>query len=122
MEPVLGSIENCPDSILKNSIRCILVRVVSFDKPGSLADYNLLNHSDKASTQLMENKIKLLNEQLDNLNLGYRKLHDLYDTRGEQIQNLQSELNTCENRNESSQVFELMVKGMIKINFDFSTR
>lgn len=68
----------------------------------------------------MENKIKFLNEKLDYLNDGNRKLHDLYDKRGKQVRNLQSELNTCENRNESNQVFERMIVGMIKINLDIS--
>ena len=68
----------------------------------------------------MENKIKLLNEKLDYLNDGNRKLHDLYDKRGKRVQNLQSELNTCENRNESDQVFGRLVKGMIKVNLDIS--
>ena len=66
----------------------------------------------------MENKVKLLNEKLDYLNDGNRKLHDLYDKRGERVQNLQSELNTCENRNESDHVFKRLVKGMIKVNFE----
>ena len=47
----------------------------------------------------MRDEIILLKEKLDYLNDGNRRLHDLYDRRGEQIKNLQTQLDTCENQN-----------------------
>ena len=73
----------------------------------SCAGYNLiLNiriHSDVASTQILEDEIKLLNEKLDYLNDGNRKLHGLYDDRGKQIQDLQNKLDYYENQNGGNQ-------------------
>ena len=61
----------------------------------------------------MKDEIKLLNEKLAYLNDGNRKLHGLYDKRGEKIQNLRSELNTCQDQTESNQHSERLIKGMI---------
>ena len=44
----------------------------------------------------MQEEIKLLNEKLDYLNDGSRRLHGLYDGRGEQIQNLQNKFENCQ--------------------------
>ena len=67
----------------------------------------------------MKDKIQLLNEKLAYLNDGNRKLHGLYDKRGEQIQNLQTELNTCEDQNESNPFSKRLIEGMIIIFLNF---
>ena len=53
----------------------------------------------------MQQKIKLLNE-------GNQRLHEMYDKRGDQIQNLENQLRTCENQNGSNQVCERLIKGI----------
>ena len=69
-------------------------------------------YSDPTSTQAMHDEIKLLNEKLDYLNVGNRRLHGLYDERGKRIQNLENELDTCEHQNSSGQDCELMIQGI----------
>ena len=69
-------------------------------------------YSDPASTQAMQDEIKLLNEKLDYLNDGNRRLHGLYDERGKRIQNLENKLDTCEHQNSSVQDWELMIQGI----------
>ena len=49
--------------------------------------------SDLASTQTMQDEIKLLNEKVDYLNEGNRRLHASYESR---IQELQDKLNQKE--------------------------
>jgi len=49
----------------------------------------------------MQDEIKLLNEKLVYLTDGSRRLHGLYDKRGEQIQNLQNQFETCEKSKEN---------------------
>ena len=44
----------------------------------------------------MQDEINLLKEKVDYLEDGSRRLHGLYDQRGEKIQNLQNTLNTLE--------------------------
>ena len=68
--------------------------------------------SDLASAQAMQDEIKLLNEKLDYLNIGNRRLHGLYDERGKQIQNLENELDHCEQQKGSNQDCEGMLQGM----------
>ena len=46
----------------------------------------------------MQEEIKLLNEKLVYIEDGSRRLHGLYDKRGEQIQNLQNQFETCKKR------------------------
>ena len=75
-------------------------------------NWHLLIPSDLASAQAMQDEIKLLNEKLDYLNIGNRRLHGLYDERGKQIQNLENELDTCEHQNGSNQDCEGMIHGM----------
>ena len=60
-------------------------------------------HLDLVSTQALQDKIKFLNEKLENLNAGNRRLHGLYDERGDQIQILNQKLDTCENQNGGNQ-------------------
>ena len=72
----------------------------------------LLINSDLASVQAMQDEIKLLNEKLDYLNIGNRRLHGLYDERGKQIQNLENELDHCEQQKGSNQDCEGMLQGM----------
>ena len=60
----------------------------------------------------MQDEIKLLNEKLDYLNNGNRRLHGLYDERGERIQKLENELDTCQNQNSGNQVLERMIQGI----------
>ena len=60
----------------------------------------------------MRDEIKLLNEKLDYLNIGNRRLHGLYDVRGKRIQNLENELDDCEHQNGSNQDCEGMIQGM----------
>ena len=62
-------------------------------------------HSDPASTQAMQDEIKLLNDE-------NRKLHGLYDESGKRIQNLENELDTCEHQNSSGQDCEFMIQGI----------
>ena len=59
----------------------------------------------------MQNEIKLLNVKLDYLTDGNRRLHGLYDQRGERIQNLENELDTCQNQNSGNQVLERVIEG-----------
>ena len=49
----------------------------------------------------MQDEIKLLNEKLDYLNEGSRRLHGLYDKSLEETRNLKNKLDTCENQNGS---------------------
>ena len=51
----------------------------------------------------MQDEIKLLNEKIDYLTDGSRRLHGLYDKRGEQIQHLQ---NKCDDSQKSKQDVE----------------
>ena len=51
---------------------------------------------DLASTQAMQNEIKLLKEKVDYLENGNQRLHASYEAR---TQNLQYRLDTCENQN-----------------------
>ena len=67
----------------------------------------------------MKDKIEFLNEKLAYLNDGNRKLHGLYDKRGEQMQNLQTELNNCEDQNESNHLSDRLIEGMIIIFLNF---
>ena len=60
----------------------------------------------------MQNEIKLLNVKLDYLTDGNRRLHGLYDVRGERIKNLEYELDTCQNQNSGNQVLERMIEGI----------
>ena len=60
----------------------------------------------------MQNEIKLLNVKLDYLTDGNRKLHGLYDVRGERIKNLENELDTCQNQNSDNQVLERVIEGI----------
>ena len=70
---------------------------------------------DPASTRAMQDEIKLLNVKLDDLNNGNRRLHGLYYERGERIQKLENELDTCQNKNSGNQVLERMIEGNVKI-------
>lgn len=60
--------------------------------------FDRFNCEVSASTRAMKNEIKLLNEKLDYLTDGSRRLQGLYNKRGEQIQNLQNRFETCENQ------------------------
>ena len=85
----------------------------------SVASYNRLLiipiRLDPASTRAMQDEIKLLNEKLDYLKDGNRRLDGLYYERGERIQKLESELDTCQNQNSGNQVLERMIEGNVKI-------
>ena len=85
----------------------------------SVASYNRLLIIpiclDPASTRAMQDEIKLLNVKLDDLNNGNRRLHGLYYERGERIQKLENELDTCQNKNSGNQVLERMIEGNVKI-------
>ena len=77
---------------------------------------------DPRPIQAMEDEINLLKEKVDYLNDGNQRLHDLYDKRGEHIQNLQNKLETCENQNgtifglkSKNQVCERKVEGIEQI-------
>ena len=63
----------------------------------------------------MQDEIKLLNEKLDYLKDGNRRLDGLYYERGERIQKLENELDTCQNQNSGNQVLERMIEGNVKI-------
>ena len=68
----------------------------------------------------MQDEIILLKEKLDYLNDGNRRLHDLYDRRGEQIKNLQTQLDTCKNQNgalSNNQVCQRKVEGFSQTLF-----
>jgi len=119
-ELVTRSIRKCHNLTFKNLIRCILVIqkllfVVSFYISKSpLLTHQLVVfnwrwitsiHSDLASTQAMQDEIKLLNDE-------NRRLHGLYDERGKWIQNLENELDTCEHQNSSGQDCEFMIQGI----------
>ena len=60
----------------------------------------------------MKDEIKLLNEKLVYLNDGNRRLHGMFDERGNQIQNLENKLDSCENQNGGNQVSERMIEGI----------
>ena len=62
----------------------------------------------------MQEEIKLLNEKLDHLENGNRRLDGLYYERGERIQKLENELDTCQNQNSGNQVLERMIEGNVK--------
>ena len=47
----------------------------------------------------MQDEIKLLNEKLDYLTEGSRRLHGLYNKSLEETRNLKTQLNTCKNQN-----------------------
>ena len=70
---------------------------------------------DPASTQAMQEEIKLLNIKYDYLENGNRRLDGLYYERGERIQKLENELDTCQNKNSGNQVLERMIEGNVKI-------
>ena len=82
---------------------------------------NFDRNLDSASTQAMQNKIKHLQEKVDYLENGNRRLHDSYEARN---QGLQDKLDTCENRNEAlfgrqsnNQVCERKIKGIGQMFF-----
>jgi len=58
----------------------------------------------------MEDEIKLLNDR-------NQRLHELNDIRGDQIQNLENQLRTCENQNGSYQVCDRLIKGIDQNTF-----
>ena len=64
----------------------------------------------------MQDKIKLLNEKLDYLTDGSRRLHGLYDKSLEKAKILQNELDSCEKQNletiSKNQVCDRTVEGM----------
>ena len=62
-----------------------------------------------ASTQALQDEIKLLNVKLDYLNDGSRRLHDLYDRSNDKVKNLQKDLDSCEERN-------LAIRSKIQVN------
>ena len=70
---------------------------------------------DPASTRAMQEKINFLNGKLDYLENGNRRLDGLYYERGERIQKLENELDTCQNKNSGNQVLERMIEGNVKI-------
>ena len=71
---------------------------------------------DSASTQAMQDEIKLLNVKLDYLNDGSRRLHGLYDRSNDKVKNLQEDLDSCEKRNlairSEIQVYEHTFEGI----------
>ena len=73
-------------------------------------------HLDSASTRVMQDEIKLLNEKLVYLNDGSRRLHGLYDKSMAKAKNLENELDTCEKLNletrSINQVFEREIEGI----------
>ena len=73
----------------------------------------------------MQDEIILLKEKLDYLNDGNRRLHNLYDRRGEQIKNLQTQLDTYENQNgalfgaqSNNQICQRKVEGLSQTLFE----
>ena len=70
---------------------------------------------DPASTRAMQEEINFLNGKLDYLENGNRRLDGLYYERGERIQKLENELDTCQNKNSGNQVLERMIEGNVKI-------
>ena len=64
----------------------------------------------------MQDEIRLLNEKLDYLTDGSRRLHGLYDKSIAKTKNTQNELDTCEKQNletrSKNQGCERTVKGM----------
>ena len=64
----------------------------------------------------MKDEIRLLNEKLDYLTDGSRRLHGLYDKSIAKAKNVQNELDTCEEQNletrSKNQVCERTVEGM----------
>ena len=66
----------------------------------------------------MQDEITLLNEKLDYLNDGNRKLHGLYDDRGKQIQSLQNKLDISTKQTEKLKNDKIKLKGHLKVTRD----
>jgi len=64
----------------------------------------------------MQDEIKLLNEKLDYLTEGSRRLHGLYDKSIAKAKNVQNELDSCEKQNletiSKNQVCDRKVEGI----------
>ena len=60
----------------------------------------------------MQDEINVLNEKFDYLENENRRLDGLYYERGERIQNLENELDTCQNQYSGNQDLERMIEGI----------
>ena len=82
-------------------------------------DLNIRIHSDQVSNQALQDEIKLLNEKLDYLTDGNRRLHGLYVDRGKQMQDLQNKLDYYKNQNsrnrDVAKLAEKLKKDKIKL-------
>ena len=77
--------------------------------------YKSMN-SDPASTQAMQDEINLLQQKIDYLENGNRRLHNSYEARN---QDLQNKLDTCESQNgaifglqSNNQICERKIEGI----------
>ena len=80
-----------------------------------------LINSDSASIEALQDEIKLLNEKLDYLNDGNRRLHGLYDKSMKRAKNIQNDLNSCEKQHlatkSKNHVCEATLVGIVKMYF-----